>query len=202
MAKKRAKKSTRPASKAKRSTARRGVDSGKASKESRDVLAGVEPANWRARIASMVFPKAGYLPDDVESVVDSSAMAVADDILRHPDRYGLNSVRAAKRNEVVMVPDDFVGAIQHAFRAGFYMAVRLHQRELEVVPDAATIVRGQRLGKAKSAESQSQRKQSSIAAARELAKAGKSVADIVDHFRASGRRVGQSTVYRWLNDGI
>lgn len=178
------------------------VKRAKASKVSRDVLSRVDPEHWRDRVARMVFPKVGFLPDDVESVVDGNAMAVADHVLSYPQHYGLHSMRSTKRGEVVMVPDDFVGAVQHAVRAGFSMAVRLHQRELEVIPDAAKIVRGQRDGKLSADAMRRRKKEERIAQAKRMQAEGMTVAEIVAHFQQTEGVGSQSSVYTWLNDGV
>jgi hypothetical protein len=203
MAKRPVKKSTRRTSKAKPKL-RRAIagSSGKASQASRDVLAGVDPEHWRARLTKMVFPKVGFLPEDVEAIVDASATGVAADVIKRPQTYGLQSVRRTKRGEVVMVPDDFDGVVQHAVRAGFYLAVREHQRELEVVPDAAKIVRDLRGSKVLADAKRSSQKQARIKTALRMHKEGKSIAEITAHFRHTEGKGSQSTVYKWITEGL
>lgn len=188
----------RKTSKAKAS---RRVKRARVPKASRDVLSGVEPEQWRARVVRMAFPRAGLLPDDVDAMVDANAIAVAEDVLSRPNHYAVGSVRKTKRGEVVMVQDDFVRAIQHAARAGFYLAVRVHQRELEVVPDAATVVRSQKSGLTNSLTKRSNQKQERIATARRMEAEGKSVAEMVAYFKQTYGRGSPSTVYAWLNHG-
>jgi len=88
---------------------------------------------------------------------------------------------------------------RRAMAAGFVAALVKYRKELAAVPALSRFYSRQTKGQRRGRESQSQRKMNRAEQAIAMAKAGRSVAQIVTHFRDNGMPTcDRSTVYRWL----
>lgn len=98
-----------------------------------------------------------------------------------------------------MTEATFRRVVRQAMSAGFMAALVKYRKQLAGVPALAKFYQRQGDGQRCGRQTQSNRKEARSAEAIALAKSGRTIADIVSHFRANGMPTCQrSTVYRWL----
>lgn len=156
----------------------------------RDVIAAMDDNNY------------GLLPREILDTFGIDRISIHDvagtalfcdsDVLPRPRAVG-------DRSTCSMTEQTFRGIVKQAMAAGFVAALVNYRKQLAGVPALSRFYDRQKHSQRRGRETQSRRKQTRASEAILLAKAGKSIAEIVSHFRANGMRTCQrSTVYRWL----
>ncbi len=103
------------------------------------------------------------------------------------------------RKQVTVTGDDFLEIIQEAMQIGFIDAITRYRRKLAGVAELSRIYQRRETTQTKGRLSQSLRADNRAATARRLMKQGKTMAEIVDHFRKNGMPTcNRSTVYNWM----
>lgn len=103
------------------------------------------------------------------------------------------------RQPCTMSEDTFRSIVRQAMAAGYVAALVKYRKKLAGVPALSRFFQRQELSQRTGRITQTNRKMTRAAEALSLAKAGRSVAEIVTHFRSHGMpKCDRSTVYRWL----
>lgn len=98
-----------------------------------------------------------------------------------------------------MTEDTFRGIVRQAMAAGFVAALVKYRKQLAGVPALSRFYDRQEQSQQSGRDTQSTRAKARAAQAVALAKSGKSIAEIVQHFRANGMpKCNRTSVYRWL----
>jgi hypothetical protein len=156
----------------------------------------------------------GFVRPRTDEAVQRDVMAAADhgDYERLPNeivsRLAVKEVNVSgldvedwpySAKPVTVTNNTLTEMMRRAMAAGFVAALVKYRNELAAVPALSRFYSRQTKGQRRGRESQSNRKQTRSAEAKALARAGKSITDIVSHFRDNGMpKCDRSTVYRWL----